>query len=197
MFTSYNFDKRENEPLQHYSFESGFTRDELNTIDQGIKSIQLNKATTLGEQSDSIRISRVRWLPQDETWSWMYSRLENMIQEANDALWQFELISMPEMIQFTEYHADEKGHYNWHQDLGPGIASGRKVSVTVQLSAPEDYEGGELQLTHGGPHELAYTAPKTEGSVTIFPSYMLHRVTPVTKGIRKSFVLWVGGMPFK
>lgn len=197
MFTSYNFDKRENEPLQHYSFESGFTVDELNTIDEGIKSIQLNKATTLGEQSDSIRISRVRWLPQDETWSWMYARLENMIQEANDALWQFELVSMPEMVQFTEYHANEKGHYNWHQDLGPGVASGRKVSVTVQLSSPEDYEGGELQFTHGGPHELAYTAPKAAGSVTIFPSYMLHRVTPVTKGIRKSFVLWVGGMPFK
>lgn len=197
MFTSYNFDKRENEPLQHYSFEHGFTINELNTIEQDIQSLQLNKATTLGEQSDSIRISRVRWIPQDEKWSWMYSRLEDMIQEANDALWQFELISMPEMVQFTEYHANEKGHYNWHQDLGPGVASGRKVSVTVQLSSPEEYEGGELQLTHGGPHEFAYTAPNKKGSITIFPSYMLHRVTPVTKGIRKSFVLWVGGMPFK
>ena len=197
MYTSYNFNKRENEPLLHYSFERGFTKDELKIIEKGLEQVEIQKATTLGKQSDSIRISRVKWIPQDDYWSWMYSRLENMIEEANDQLWQFELISMPEQIQFTEYHADEKGHYNWHQDLGPGIASGRKVSVTVQLSSSEEYEGGELQITQGGPHDLAFTAPKSAGSVTIFPSYMMHRVTPVTKGIRKSFVLWVGGIPFK
>lgn len=197
MFTSYNFTKRENEPLQHYTFEDGFTKTELNTIEKNTQLIGLNKATTLGEQSDKIRISRVRWIPQDDTWSWLYSRLENMITEANDALWQFELTSMFELIQFTEYHANEKGHYNWHQDIGSGAASGRKISVTVQLSSPDEYEGGELNITRGGPYDLAYTAPKKAGSVTIFPSYMLHRVTPVTKGIRKSFVLWVGGMPFR
>lgn len=197
MFFSYNFDKRENEPLQHYAFENGFTKDELNTINEGIQNINLQKATTVGEQSDSIRVSRIRWIPQNDNWFWLYSRLEKMIEEANEELWQFDLISMSEQIQFTEYHANEKGHYNWHQDLGPGILSQRKVSVTVQLSSPDEYEGGDLQLTHGGPHNLAYTAPKQEGSVTIFPSYMMHRVTPVTKGIRKSFVLWVGGIPFK
>lgn len=197
MFWSLNFERRENEPLQHYTFEQGFTVEELEKIDQGIQSIQLQKATTLGQQSDNIRISRVRWLPQNSEWDWMYSRLASMIEEANEALWHFDLITMPEQIQFTEYHADEKGHYNWHQDIGSGIASCRKVSVTVQLSSPEDYEGGELHITQGGPYELAYVAPKKAGSVTIFPSYMLHRVTPVTKGIRKSFVLWVGGTPFR
>lgn len=197
MFWSYNFDRRENEPLQHYTFEQGFTQEELKKIEKDIENVKPSKATTLGEQSDSIRISRVRWLQQDNQWEWLYKRLQVMILEANDALWQFELVSMPEQIQFTEYHANEKGHYNWHQDIGTGVASCRKVSVTVQLSSPEDYEGGDLQLTHGGPHELAYTAPKQAGSVTIFPSYMLHRVKPVTKGIRKSFVLWVGGTPFR
>lgn len=197
MFNSYNFNLEENEPLQHYSFERGFTKDELKIINEGIKPLQLNKATTLGGSSDKMRISRVRWIPQDDNWSWMYSRLEDMIMEANEALWNFNLISMPESIQFTEYHANEKGHYNWHQDIGPGVASSRKVSVTVQLSSPEEYEGGNLQLTHGGFDQSAYTAPKAQGSVTVFPSYIMHRVTPVTQGIRKSFVLWVGGIPFK
>ena len=197
MFWSYNFDRRENEPLQHYTFEQGFTEEELKKINKDIQDVAPSKATTLGEQSDSIRISKVRWIQQDSKWEWLYKRLQVMIQEANDALWQFELVSMPEQIQFTEYHANEKGHYNWHQDIGTGIASCRKVSVTVQLSGPDEYEGGDLQLTHGGPHELAYTAPKKAGSVTIFPSYMLHRVKPITKGVRKSFVLWVGGTPFK
>ena len=197
MFWSYNFDRRENEPLEHYTFEQGFTKEELKKIDKDVEDVIPSKATTLGEQSDSLRISKVRWIQQDSKWEWLYRRLQVMIQEANDALWQFELVSMPEKIQFTEYHANEKGHYNWHQDIGTGIASCRKVSVTVQLSGQEDYEGGDLQLTHGGPHELSYTAPKKAGSVTIFPSYMLHRVTPVTKGVRKSFVLWVGGSPFK
>tara|TARA_R100000951_G_scaffold115978_2_gene125980 strand:- start:4403 stop:4996 length:594 start_codon:yes stop_codon:yes gene_type:complete len=196
MFWSLNFERRENEPLKSYSFEDGFSAEELKVIEEGIENISLEKATTLGTQSDSIRISRVRWLDQNQEWEWLYSKLADMIIEANEALWNFNLVTIPEKIQFTEYHANEKGHYNWHQDVGTGISSCRKVSVTVQLSSPDQYEGGELQITQGGPHELAYTAPKKAGSVTIFPSYMMHRVTPVTKGIRKSFVLWVGGTPY-
>lgn len=197
METNFTFNRRENEPLQHYTFENGFSQKELDTIDTGIESMSAEKATTLGEQSDLIRISKVKWLPQDHRWEWVYDKLADMINEANDALWSFDLINMPEAIQFTEYHANEKGHYNWHQDIGTGTASCRKVSVTVQLSSPEDYEGGDLQITQGGPPDLAQTAPKQAGSVTIFPSYMLHRVTPVTKGVRKSFVIWVGGSPFR
>jgi PKHD-type hydroxylase len=70
----------------------------------------------------------------------------------------------------------------------------RKISLVVQMSDPEDYEGGSLELNTGGP---IVEPTKTKGSVIIFPSYLLHRVTPVTSGLRKSLVLWAGGSSLK
>jgi PKHD-type hydroxylase len=70
----------------------------------------------------------------------------------------------------------------------------RKISITVQLSDPNDYEGGVLELNVGN---TIVQMPKEKGCAVLFPSYILHRVTPVTKGIRKSLVLWVGGTTFK
>ena len=72
--------------------------------------------------------------------------------------------------------------------------SHRKVSVIVQLSDTSEYKGGELQINTGGQIK---TIPKVKGSVVIFPSYLLHRVTPVTTGLRKSLVLWAGGGHYK
>ena len=73
----------------------------------------------------------------------------------------------------------------------------RKISITVQLSDPSEYEGGELELWSGGSEESATKAYKGAGSVFMFPSYMLHRVTPITKGTRRSFVLWLGGSHYR
>lgn len=197
MFWSYNFNQSENDPQNYYYFNEGFNKEELKTIDEGIKKLELKKATTVGEGDDSIRSSKIRWIPQDNDWWWLYERLSNQIQEANNALWKFDLHHIPEQIQFTEYYATEKGHYTWHQDIGPGILSRRKISITVQLSDPSEYEGGELQMWSGGHETNVTTAYKGAGSTFIFPSYMMHRVTPVTKGIRKSFVLWVGGSHYR
>ena len=66
-----------------------------------------------------------------------------MATEANNSLWKFDLHQIPEMIQYTEYKAPA-GHYDWHADIGPGLLSNRKVSITVQLSEPDEYEGGNL-----------------------------------------------------
>ena len=107
----------------------------------------------------------------------------------------FDLYTILDDIQYTEYYATKKGHYGWHQDIGSGWLSKRKVSITVQLSGPDEYEGGDLEYWRGG--DGCETAPKDKGLVFIFPSYMMHRVTPVTKGIRRSFVLWVGGEHYR
>jgi PKHD-type hydroxylase len=79
-------------------------------------------------------------------------------------------------------------------DIGPNELSVRKVSLTIQLSDSDDYEGGELQLLRGRMQE---NMPKGKGCVVVFPSYLLHRVSPVTKGKRISMVLWVGGGHYK
>ena len=197
MYSSYNFDALENDPQNSYYWQTGFNSDELKTIDEGIKKLKLQKAETAGNGKDDIRSSQIRWIPQNEEWWWLYNKLSDMIVTANNELWKFDLHSMPEQIQFTEYYATENGHYTWHQDIGPGILSKRKISITVQLSDPSEYDGGVLEMWQGGSQDSAVKAYKGAGSVFIFPSYMMHRVTPVTRGIRKSFVLWVGGSHYR
>jgi PKHD-type hydroxylase len=88
----------------------------------------------------------------------------------------------------TNYYGDG-GHYDWHADLGPGI-SNRKLSVVLQLSDPKDYVGGDLQMNTGG---AITTVPKEYGLLCFFPSFVLHRVTPLTSGTRTSLVTWLCG----
>ncbi|MGB0178111.1 MAG: 2OG-Fe(II) oxygenase, partial [Owenweeksia sp.] len=83
---------------------------------------------------------------------------------------------------------------DWHMDFGAGEISHRKLSMTVQLSDPADYEGGDLEFMI---NQKVVTAPRTRGTVIVFPSFILHRVTPVTKGVRHSVVGWVSGTPFR
>jgi PKHD-type hydroxylase len=115
-----------------------------------------------------------------------------MATEANQ-LWGFDLHSIIDDIQFTEYEAGG-GHYDWHIDIGPKTISHRKISIVIQLSDPEDYEGGDLELMPGN---YSFAVPKKKGAVVLFPSFILHRVTPVTSGLRRSAVLWVGGSHYK
>jgi PKHD-type hydroxylase len=199
MFLSYNFDQKENDSQNYYFYKEGFNKEELNNIYKGIQLLKEQKASTVGGGKDDVRSSKVRWIPQDANWWWLYEKLSSMVVEANKTLWDFDLHHIPEAIQYTEYYATEKGHYTWHQDIGPGILSKRKISITVQLSDPSEYEGGNLQLWQGGNYEdnTFITAYKGAGSVFIFPSYMMHRVTGVTKGVRRSFVLWVGGSHYR
>jgi PKHD-type hydroxylase len=75
-------------------------------------------------------------------------------------------------------------------DIGPNSIAHRKVSIIVQLSDEKDYTGGDFQI-HTGRGIQALS--KEKGMVAIFPSYLLHRVTPVLSGTRKSLVLWAGG----
>lgn len=195
MNLNYTFNQKETDSQNYYFFKNGFSKDELQKIYNDVQDIPFNAATTFGSDSKEIRSSRIKWIPQINEWQWLYEKLSKMTIEANDVLWNFELFSLPECIQYTEYLASEGGHYGWHQDIGPGMASLRKISITVQLSDDEEYEGGELEFNQGG--NGGVMAPKGVGTVVIFPSYLMHRVGKVTKGVRKSFVLWVGGAHYR
>ena len=178
----------------YYFFKEGFTEEEIERIKKiAMKYPALDAGTGELETSrheDSVRKSTVRWMTDNENkgeLDWVFKKLFNMINEANDHLWNFNLSHAEEAIQYTEY-LEGGGHYDWHIDCGHGIQAQRKISITVQLN--DDYEGGELQLWRG---QEPATALKQKGTVVIFPSYMLHRITPVTKGTRNSLVLWIGG----
>jgi PKHD-type hydroxylase len=194
-----NFKKIETDPQNYYWYKEGFSKEELEKIYNGVSNLPFEKATLLGNQDASaikdIRSSSIKWIPKNEEWMWLYEKLMDMANTANNEVWKFNLISAPELIQYTEYYDVEGGHYNWHQDIGTGTGSHRKVSITVQLSESDEYEGGDLEMWKGG--DSYVTAERGAGVVFIFPSYMMHRVSKVTKGTRRSFVLWVGGDHYK
>lgn len=191
------FQQPYNDPQNYYWFEGGFNNEELDRIYRGVEALPFHKATVLGDEdvSKEIRSSSIKWIPNNYEWKWLYDKMLELAKIANDEVWGFDLISAPELIQYTEYYDTAEGHYDWHQDIGPAQASLRKVSITVQLSDTNDYEGGDLQIWEGGKNILV--GPRGAGNVIIFPSYMMHRVTKVTKGTRRSFVLWVGGQHYK
>lgn len=188
LFEDVNYDN-------YYWFENGFTADELSDIEELTKTIEFQTAN-VGQHNavtSDHRKSKIKWCPQTDSFKWVYDKLQNMIFEANEMMWKMNITHMREEIQYTEYYDNNSGGYDWHMDCGKGIQNQRKISVTVQLSDPDEYEGGDLQFNIG----KEITAPRGKGNVVIFPSFFLHRVTPVTKGTRKSFVLWVGGEPYR
>jgi len=192
---AYTFNKKQNDPQNYYWFSNGFSEEELKKIYTDVATLPFEKATTFGDGDKSVRSSAVKWIPMDKKWEWLYKKLMDLVSTANDTVWDFDLVSAPELIQYTEYYDAEGGHYDWHQDIGPGIGSLRKVSITVQLSDGDEYEGGDLELWQGG--NSIIKAERGRGVVVVFPSYLMHRVTKVTKGTRRSFVLWVGGEHYR
>ena len=170
-----------------------FTQEELDAILQIGKSVELQKASTFGPvQDDKSRNSFVTFLFPNEYTNWIFLRLAGAITEMNDQFFKFDLSGMEQGLQFTRYTAPGE-HYDWHIDKGYMTPS-RKLSLSVQLSEPTEYKGGGLELQFGG---KPIKVPRERGFATFFPSYVLHRVKPVTEGTRYSLVCWVSGPPFK
>jgi len=179
-------------------------------------------------EDDNIRASRIAWLHEQS----VYDCLWPFVNSANEqAGWRLDLRE-PEMVQFTKYALNQ--HYHWHidgqcdhnaskvlskhkyyekkgmvmpitetQNLNH-VGLCRKISVTVNLSDPVDYEGGDLWLTkHPQDSRISeletFTNPnfRDKGAVVVFPSWVRHRVTPVTRGTRYSAVAWFNGPPIR
>ena len=141
------------------------------------------------EQSSSIRRSSAVFVFPSSSTNWVFERVGKTIREINDAVYGFVVGQFREGFQFTRYEVGE--YYGPHFDIGPGKLSERKLSLTVQLSDPGEYTGGELVVYP------EFVAPKDRGTMTVFPSFMCHNVNPVTSGVRYSLVSWLAGPPFK
>tara|TARA_R100000900_G_scaffold36073_1_gene29745 strand:- start:54 stop:674 length:621 start_codon:yes stop_codon:yes gene_type:complete len=151
------------------------------------------------------RKSDVVWMSD----KWIYKEIQPYIYQANaNAEWNFEW-DWSESCQFTEY---KKGQfYDWHCDsyIEPYDQPDnqnthgklRKLSMTVSLTDPEEYEGGDLEFDFRNQDEAVQPSIckeiRPKGSVVVFPSFVWHRVKPVTKGIRNSLVCWSIGYPFR
>jgi PKHD-type hydroxylase len=151
------------------------------------------------------RDSNIVWM-NDE---WVYKEILPYVRAANrNAGWNFEW-DWSESCQFTIYRKGQ--YYDWHCDSwkkpyeneGPTKGKVRKLSVTVTLTDPKEYAGGELEFdfrnTDPGKKRNIKTCIEIlpKGSLVVFPSFVWHRVKPVTKGERNSLVIWNVGYPFK
>jgi PKHD-type hydroxylase len=139
-----------------------------------------------------VRNSSVEFIYATDNNRWIFERMANVVTVLNEQFFKFDVFGMLEGLQFTKYTAPN-GFYDKHIDQSYGRMV-RKLSVTVQLSDPSEYEGGNL-LLHTSNKPLIMD--KELGKLIAFPSYTLHEVSPVTKGTRYSLVCWVSGKPFK
>ena len=174
-----------------------FTPDQCNQIIASGRAqkplpAQVGMGKPQGGTDTKKRITTISWIPFKEM-GHMYQDLNGFIQKANRNHFGFEDIQITENAQFTEY--PEGGFYDWHMDCDvlmqhePPV---RKISMTLLLNDPAEFEGGELELMAPG----KYAALK-QGHAICFASFLNHRVNTVKKGMRQSLVVWFGGKPFR
>ena len=157
------------------------------------KTLPQEKGTVFEDKNPDIaRKSTVGWLPFDKMQP-MYDDINNFIQKTNRNYFGFGDIQIREPAQITKYLKGE--FYEWHMDTAVDMSiepAVRKLSMTLLLNDPSEFEGGELQIAG-----VKNTKLMKQGHATIFASFLQHTVTPVTRGVRRSLVMWFGGEPFK
>jgi PKHD-type hydroxylase len=138
------------------------------------------------------RVTTISWIPFQEMVN-MYRDLDKFIQAANENHFGFGDVRVTENAQFTEYPVG--GFYDWHMDCDINMQHEppvRKISMTLLLNDPSEFEGGHLEL--GAPGKFGELK---QGHAIAFASFINHRVQPVTRGVRQSLVVWFGGKPFR
>ena len=160
---------------------------------------------TVGGTKDIVefkRVSKISWIPiefnQQGQLHPMYQRLQHIVNNLNQTYFHFDDVNLTEPAQYTEY--PEGGFYDWHIDCSVHDQKEpmRKISMTLLLNDPSEFEGGELELLEANETSVTDTQAKLkQGQAIFFASFLRHRVRPVTRGIRKSLVLWFTGRYFK
>jgi PKHD-type hydroxylase len=187
--SSWNF---ELDKVHLYAFwNNAFSKEECQTIINIAKDKGLVKGTTMGESD--VRDSKISWLYPVDKMEFVFRRVTDIVLNLNEKYFKLDLFGLNEGFQFTNYEAPS-GKYGKHIDRAINT-SVRKLSISIQLTNPEEYEGGELKLYDG--EEEGTVMDKAQGTLILFPSYVLHEVMPITKGERNSLVTWVTGKQFK
>ncbi|ARN74893.1 2OG-Fe(II) oxygenase [Oceanicoccus sagamiensis] len=137
--------------------------------------------------NDEVRRSQVHWLAPDKH-EHIYQTVLGIAENSNKK-YQFKISAIDQRIQLAIYDESVQGFYRWHMDWGGGALQ-RKISISIPLNDPSEYEGGNLEFNINGD---SISLPQKMGAAIVFPSFILHRVTPVTKGRRYSLVAWIKG----
>jgi PKHD-type hydroxylase len=178
--------------VPYWSFKEAVSADVCDLIIKEGRALEKQPGQAGGKVDPKVRKSEIGWFSHE---SWVKAIMLSHITAANNQAWGFH-INNAEQVQFTHYGLNE--FYDAHIDAFHLEDGMRKVSAVLQLSDPKTYDGGRLQMqdTYTGkffePPEF-----ETRGSIVVFPSFLLHQVTPVTKGDRYSAVAWATGPQFR
>lgn len=181
-------------------WEDFLSSDMINQILALPQWLQTNSAEVGGHNkgvvNEEVRRTDVAWMIPTQETLLIWQSISNVVSEVNRRYFHFDLDGCYEPAQLGLYTDKDKSHYDWHTDATMAdCRTPRKLSMVLSLSDPHEYEGGELQLKVDNDNPI--TAELKKGRAWFFPSWVLHRITPVTKGVRRSLVLWVGGPPFR
>ena len=184
-----------------FTISNFFDRDEVDHIHKLAEGYPIEEGkihafkdnVIFGKLMENVRRSSVRWMdPKPEIES-LYRKIVDSVLEVNAKNFNYNLVGL-ESLQYTEYFSDQLGCYGIHSDvrlhLNSTLLLQRKLSFSIQLSDPSEYEGGELVIVIGKDEIIA---SKDIGTIIFFPSTITHEVKPVTSGLRRSLVGWVYG----
>lgn len=170
-----------------------FSREECNAILEISKQVPEHAAVTgdgLGTHNFSRRKSNLREVYPHDATNWIFQKLEAALLQLNAQQYGFDIKGFFEGAQIYEYPTG--GHLDWHMDIAKGYMSNRKLSMSVQLTDGDEYDGGNLEFA-----DFVEVGPRGIGDLIVFPAFLRHRVSAITRGQRYSWVSWVHGPAFR
>jgi PKHD-type hydroxylase len=198
----YNNDVPTSNWTNFYYFKNVFTDEMISNLENMVhNNYKFEKGTTgvkeLGTITNSKKTNNrdIAYIEPNQYSQWLYELLFPLSLEANQELFKFDIDIVTDPIHYVIYPEDE-GHLDWHMDIGAYAVNKRKLAMTVQLSDSSEYDGGDFQIWLGSKDKFV-TVPREKGDIIVFPSFLMHRVTPITRGQRKCLVFWTGGRPFR
>jgi PKHD-type hydroxylase len=174
-----------------------FSTAQLDALERQCDRLPLEPAQLTGKGNESIRTTQVAWVLRSTGTEDLYRHMEAIVLRLNTDLFHFELTGLMAM-QYAVYRATDAGYFDWHNDYGryrgdPGQEP-RKITMSLQLSGESSYDGCDLEIRAAHPVDVA---PRARGTLVAFRANALHRVTPITRGVRKSLVIWAAGPEFR
>ncbi len=187
-----------------------FNEEEIKKVIDYCETLEKMDGTTVGKNGEQVtsneaRVSTVAWANPKEENQWIFDRFLWVADRLNERFYEFNLNGF-ESFQYTVYNANKKnpGKYDYHMDTIMGLdkpiemMETRKLSMSLILSDPSEYEGGDFYIQTGSPDkDKLLKMEQLKGRCLAFPSFMIHGVAPVTKGTRRSIVVWIDGPKFK
>ena len=174
-----------------------FTPAELDRLERYCDGLILEQARLSSGSVHSIRTTKVAWVDRVPDTEFLYQRMEAALLRLNAECFRCDLSGLSP-CQFALYQDSDSGYFDWHNDYGRQRdfpqQEPRKLTASLQLSDGASYAGCDLEVRAAHPIDVA---PRERGSVVAFRSTSLHRVTPITRGIRKSLVFWAVGPEYR